>query len=149
MRRRLTALGRTPAGAAVDPASVVERLRAALPVSAVVLFGSRATGEHTQHSDYDVAVVSSAFAAEPRMYRRAERLLQALGEVRGVEPVGLSPEELDALDCLLVLDVVADGVPLFDDGSFAGAQARLADLESAGAVKRLRGGWRISPSRDD
>jgi hypothetical protein len=118
-------------------------------VSAVVLFGSRATGEYTQHSDYDVAVVSSAFAAEPRMYRRAERLLAALGEVRGVEPVGLAPEELDALDGLLVLDVVADGLPLVDDGCFARAQARLADLRSAGAVERLRGGWRITPARDD
>jgi hypothetical protein len=118
-----------------------------MPVSAVILFGSRATGEYTQHSDYDLAVVSPAFANEPRMFRRAEALFGALGEVRGVDPVGLAPDELDALEGLLVLDVVADGLPLFDDGCFARARARLAELRAAGAVERLRGGWRSEGAR--
>ncbi|MBI5480663.1 MAG: nucleotidyltransferase domain-containing protein [Deltaproteobacteria bacterium] len=128
---------------------MVARLRAAVPVSAVVVFGSRATGEHTQHSDYDLAVVSPAFAAEPRMFRRAAVLLAALGDVRGIDPVGLAPEELESLDGLLVLDVVADGTPLLDDGCLARARARLVELQRSGSLERLRGGWRTPPTRDE
>jgi predicted nucleotidyltransferase len=137
-------LGRTGAGELVAAAEVVQRLRAALPVSAVVLFGSRATGEHTQFSDFDLAVVSSEFSGEVRMYRRAERLFDALLGVGRIDPVGLAPEELLALDCLLVLDVVADGIPLYDDGCFARARAMLENRLASGEVERLPGGWRLA-----
>ena len=146
MRRRDPGLGRTPAGDVVAAATVVARLRASLPASALVLFGSRATDEYTQLSDYDLAVVSPAFEAEPRMFRRSEALFVALGDIRRVDPVGLAPSELAALDCLLVLDVVADGVALHDEGCFAAAKQRLAVMRAAGQVERLRGGWRLAPA---
>ncbi|MBI5481802.1 MAG: nucleotidyltransferase domain-containing protein [Deltaproteobacteria bacterium] len=114
----------------------------------MVLFGSRATGEYTQHSDFDLAVVSSTSAGEPRMYRRATVVLAALGDVRGIDPVGLAPAELEALDGLLVLDVVADGTPLVDDGCVARARARLVELQRDGSLQRLRGGWRTPAARD-
>jgi predicted nucleotidyltransferase len=110
----------------------------------VVLFGSRATGEYTQQSDWDVVVVSPLFAHEEAMFRRAQMLLAALEPVRGIDPVGLAPDELAALDCLLVLDAVADGVPLYDDGCFDRARTRLAEYLTRGERERLGGGWRIS-----
>jgi hypothetical protein len=121
----------------------VARLRRALPLSAVVLFGSRARREHTQHSDYDLAVVSSAFAGEPRMYRRAERIFAALRGIHRLDPVGLAPDELLALDCLLVLDIVADGVALQDDGCFVRARELLAQRIDSGDVEQIAGGWRF------
>jgi hypothetical protein len=123
----------------------VERLHGELPLAAVVLFGSRARGEHTQHSDYDLAVVSTDFSGEPRMYRRTERLFEALRGIGRIDPVGLAPGELLALDCLLVLDVVADGIPLHDDGCFARARSLLEQRTASGLVERITGGWRIEP----
>ena len=81
---------------------IVARLQQTLRVSAVVLFGSRARGDHTQHSDLDLAVVSPDFAGEPRMFRRVMRIQDALVGLGHFDVVGLSPLELEALDCLLV-----------------------------------------------
>jgi predicted nucleotidyltransferase len=125
---------------------IVGRLQRSMPVSAVVLFGSRARQEHTQHSDHDIAVVSPSFVGEPRMYRRAESLYEALAGVRKLDLVGLTVEELEALDCLLVLDVVSEGVVLFDDGCFARARRLLEERLARGAVQQLPGGWRILAS---
>jgi predicted nucleotidyltransferase len=138
-------MGREEPLAIAEADEIVARLRAALTVSAVVIFGSRAQGEHTQRSDIDLAVVSSEFADEPRMYRRVERLQEALRGLRRLDVVGLAPAELEALDCLLVLDIVDDGWVLHDDGVFDRARKNLEEKRKNGRVERIRGGWRIVP----
>lgn len=126
---------------------IVARLREALPVSAVVLFGSRARGEFTQHSDVDLAVVSADFSGEPRMYRRVARLQEALRGLRRLDLVGLAPEEIEALDCLLVLDIVDDGLVLYDDGVLERARQHLGEELRNGRLERIKGGWRIETDR--
>jgi predicted nucleotidyltransferase len=139
-------MGRTePVRIEVAAEEIVARLCPAFTVSAVILFGSRARGDHTQHSDLDIAVVSPDFAGEPRMYRRVARLQDALTGLHRIDAVGLAPQELEALDCLLVLDIVDEGLPIHDDGIFARARRLLEKKQKAGKVERVNGGWRISP----
>lgn len=91
----------------------------------------------------DLAVVSPEFEKEPRMFRRVMQIQDALLGLGHFDVVGLSPTELEALDCLLVLDIVHDGQALHDDGTFARARQLLFRKLQEGRIERIPGGWRI------
>ena len=116
--------------------AVASRLR----LSALVLFGSRARGTALRTSDYDLAVVSPDFAGVSPV-RRAERLDGLWEGSPAAEEVCLTPEELLSLASLLLCDVVAEGIPVRDDGVFAGARTRLAEFERTGRLRRTPLGW--------
>jgi predicted nucleotidyltransferase len=73
--------------------AVVSGLEPDIPVNAVVLFGSYASGTPRDWSDIDVAIVSPAFSSVP-LWRRQEILAETLADadVR-LSPIGYSPEE--------------------------------------------------------
>jgi predicted nucleotidyltransferase len=59
---------------------IQERLRAAVPAnSRVVLFGSRARGDHDDGSDFDVLVIEPSVEDAARESVRLERELRGLG----------------------------------------------------------------------
>jgi uncharacterized protein len=62
-------------------------------VAQVILFGSRARGEHVDSSDYDLVVVSADFEGVPPL-ERAYRIQRAWTGHRGLDAIGLTPEEL-------------------------------------------------------
>ncbi len=76
--------------------AVIDELQPVIPVTAVILFGSYASGNSKRWSDIDVAVISPAFSGVP-MWRRQELLAEALpgADVR-LSPLGYSPEEFAA-----------------------------------------------------
>ena len=75
-------------------AEIVARLAKAFQPEAMFLFGSRARGNETPDSDYDVLVVVSASDDPP--YRRAQRAHEALWGVWAAADVFvLTREEFD------------------------------------------------------
>jgi len=122
-------------------APYLARLKEAMRVEAVVLFGSRVRGEEIPFSDLDLAVVSPDFAGVPRL-RRIEQLLSLWNAIIPLEPLGFTPEELLALSSALLWEIVDEGKAIYDDGVFTEARRRLAELKEKGLVERVPDGWR-------
>lgn len=68
------------------------RVQARFPLKHAILFGSRARGEELRSSDYDLLLVSPAFAGLP--YPERIGAVLALWDLDvGLEPICLTPEE--------------------------------------------------------
>ena len=96
-----------------------ERLREKIGARQVLIFGSRARGQTSRDSDYDLIVVSPRFATiEP--LRRAIGLRQLWYEVGGEGPMDLiclTPEEFAAAQrrITLVAAVLPEAIELLPD----------------------------------
>jgi len=96
--------------------SAVERLRAIAPVERVILFGSRARGDHDADSDWDLCVLLND-DIPPGVYTSVSmwRAVRGLGLAIQVVPMRRSVFESRAADInALAHDVAQDGVVLFD-----------------------------------
>lgn len=126
----------------------------------VVLFGSVARGEATEHSDIDLLVVAEGLPvsrlvrqevlrdADARVDADLRRLMRA-GDLVEIRPILKTPEEAQQTTALY-LDMVEDALLLFDrDGFFAGVLAGLRQsLERLGARRIRRGAlryWDLKP----
>ncbi len=92
----------------------VERLRSRYRLHAVVLFGSRARGDHGPWSDYDLLIVADFDS--PYLDRLGEvmELLEGLGPV---EPHPYTLEEALSMlrrGCPTLVDALEEGVTLFE-----------------------------------
>jgi len=108
-------------------------------VRSIILFGSRAKGEHTEESDVDVCVVSSHLPGD--VFRR--RCLTPPG-YSFISIMGFCPEEfLSMLDeeNPLVLDIVKYGVALYDDGFFEKAKEVYLETIRKYGLERDSAGW--------
>ncbi|AEA12352.1 DNA polymerase, beta domain protein region [Thermoproteus uzoniensis 768-20] len=95
---------------------LVERYKS-LGAKLVVLFGSRARGDYTESSDYDVLVVADDLPADPR---EAYGVLFDL-EHPAVQPLGVRSDrflEMLRRGNVLLLEALEDGVVLYADRSF-------------------------------
>lgn len=83
--------------------TLVANLTIAIPVTSVVMIGSRARDEHLDSSDYDVVVVSPAFSSLPPLERTVQ-ILEAWRGHRGLDAIGITPRELetDSVLCALI-----------------------------------------------
>lgn len=84
-----------------------------IPVSDVRVFGSRARGSATRHSDIDVCIISPLFGKNRleetgQLLRIASRLPRTLP----LEPVALSTEDLKDPWSSLAEEIRRDGIPL-------------------------------------
>lgn len=89
----------------VDQRAIAEflaRLGRAYPVDAAYLFGSRAVGEELLDSDYDVIVVSSAFA-RVRSWDRIAACLDAWSLAEPLHAICLTPDEMTALSAQITV----------------------------------------------
>ncbi|BAW02138.1 putative nucleotidyltransferase [Thermus thermophilus] len=93
---------------------------APLPLTRVLLFGSRARGEALEESDWDLLVVSPAFRGMDYLSR--VQLLQGCLPLRNVDYVALTPEEWEARkgEIGLVGEAAREGLVLLDEGMPAG-----------------------------
>ena len=101
--------------------AVIAALRQGLGdnLMAVVLFGSRARGEATEASDWDLLVVARHLP--PSLFQRHLQL-KALLPVEWRAKISLlarTPEEFDANLTSLMLDIALDGVVLDDPEGYA------------------------------
>jgi predicted nucleotidyltransferase len=75
-------------------AKFLERVERRFPLERAVLFGSRARGDELVESDYDLLLVSPAFAGVGFAERIAE--IQALWDLpEGLEPLCYAPDEFE------------------------------------------------------
>lgn len=99
--------------------AAVDRLRSVAPVERVILFGSRARGDHGEDSDWDLCVLLSD-DIPAGIYTPASmwRALRGLGLTFQVVPMRKCVFEDMRLDAnALAHDVARDGIVLFDEAA--------------------------------
>ncbi|MFQ6096232.1 MAG: nucleotidyltransferase domain-containing protein [Armatimonadota bacterium] len=70
------------------------RLRRAYRIHKIILFGSRARGDHLKHSDYDFVIVSPEFEGK-RFSARTAEMYQYWDADVGIEPLCYTPDEFE------------------------------------------------------
>ena len=103
------------AGAPIDLAEAVKRLAAAFDPEKIILFGSRARGDATERSDYDLLVVCRFIGARRRAMAAMDRALR--GVALGRDIVVVSPDEYVAqrdLPGSVVWPAVREGRVLYE-----------------------------------
>jgi predicted nucleotidyltransferase len=129
---------------------VVASLQAQLRVRSIVLFGSVARGEERSRSDIDLIIVSDEF---PKSYSSRFDLLRPIfqktkgrdtylqllkeGYRFAFSAVPYRPEDLTDTPPLL-LDVVEDGIILYDDGFMRNILTALKEKLRALGSRRIR-----------
>jgi hypothetical protein len=90
------------------------RLVRALQPERVILFGSRARGEHRATSDYDLLIVSGRFR-KVRWIERASLAIRLWDLPVDLEPICLTPEEFRkrSKEISIVGEAVQDGVVVY------------------------------------
>jgi predicted nucleotidyltransferase len=103
---------------------------------AVVLFGSRARGDATEASDWDVLVIARQLSSSPlQRHFQLKRFLPV--EWRGqVSLLSRTPEEFESHLSSLMLDIALDGLVLDDPKGYA--TGRLGALKKLIERKGLR-----------
>ena len=71
----------------------LQRLEKSLRPERVILFGSRARGDHRATSDFDFLIVSEEFRGVPWV-RRAPMVIRLWDIPLDIEPICLTPEEM-------------------------------------------------------
>lgn len=105
------------------PERAVEALKAALGnrLVSVVLFGSRARGESSEDSDWDLLVVAEGLPE--RLWERHRVIHEALSKVGGtISVVAKTPKEFESYLAPLYLDVALDGQVLLDRNGYISAK---------------------------
>lgn len=120
--------------------SFLDNLRGKFRLTSVVVFGSRATGENLEESDYDIFVISPDFAGY-RPFERVELLLDAWPGLVPLEPVAMTPEEFNAADGALVWDILLEGLVLMDDGTFEEKRRRHRERMRSGELRKENDCW--------
>ena len=134
------------ARASIEPATVAafaEALRNAVRLSSMVVFGSRATGDNLEDSDYDILVLSPDF----ERYDRVERIVFLLESWPGavaLEPVAMTPGEFEASEGALVWDILDEGRVVVDDGTFERKRLRFLERVESGELRKEEGFWIFS-----
>jgi predicted nucleotidyltransferase len=103
----------------------------------VLLFGSVAKGEFTQHSDADVLVVFSKPVDWLEVYEHSDGLVQPL--VKTLDEIMARIEEGDPF----VIEILEDGIALHEDGGVHGRLlAAVAEAKERFGLVRTDDGWR-------
>ena len=70
----------------------INKLKKQIKLSKVILHGSRATGDHLKHSDYDFMIISPDFKGKP-MFKRMAEIYKYWNSPQDIEPLCYTPEE--------------------------------------------------------
>jgi len=115
----------------------------------IVLFGSRAKGEWSKGSDYDVMVGLRRDDGKRLIDRIYEFSLLSSGEV---EPFPYSHSEWRRMFeefHVLLLEALEYGIVSFDRGAFGEMKRIFLELRESGIVTPTGSGWRIKEFRGD
>jgi predicted nucleotidyltransferase len=109
----------------------IEALRVALGerLSAVVLFGSRARGDATPESDWDLLVIADGLPEHPFDRHVLINSLLPPNPGGGISVLARTPEEFEFRLSSLYLDIALDGKVLYDPRGYAAE--RLAAIRRA------------------
>src|SRR6266508_4545750 len=123
------------------PQQAVEALRAGLGQSliGVVLFGSRARGDHRPESDWDFLIIADGLPDHPfDRHKLLKRLLPA--DLRGeISILAKTPDEFESHLPALYLDIALDGQILHDPRGYAAYRVSVLQriIERAGLYREL------------
>ena len=123
-------------------ARLVAQLGGEVRLRCVLLFVSYARGNFTEGSDIDVCVVADGLPQDVFARRR----LHGREAIPGVSAMGFTPVEFLELlgqGNFLALDIMADGVPVFDDGFYQRAREEFAAAVERFGLVREEKGWRF------
>lgn len=90
-----------------------EKISKTLPVDKFILFGSRAKGEHTLYSDFDIIIVSKKFKGLNKLERPFDLYLQ-WDLKKPVEFLCYTPEEFKRLknEITIIREAVKEGIEI-------------------------------------
>lgn len=93
----------------------VTKLRARYTIEKIILFGSRARGDHLIESDFDFIIVSPDFNGIP-FTRRMASIYEYWDERCDVEPLCYTPEEFERKkkEIGIVSEAIKEGVEIGD-----------------------------------
>ena len=100
---------------AVQPGWIEEfitELKAVLELKGLILFGSRAKGDHITWSDYDICVISNDFAGQ-KPWERMELVLEKWSGRRALEPLCYTEDEFRRVQKTTIGQVIAKGQKLY------------------------------------
>jgi hypothetical protein len=112
----------------------------------VVLFGSRARGDATPDSDYDIFVVAEGLPENPVSRSRQLRgaLIPCLADLPGtVNLHGKTPREFEADLTPLFLEVCVDGICLYGKDYFEPLRKKALAALAASGMRRRRAGRQL------
>lgn len=121
---------------------LVERAEPLKPRT-IILFGSYARGDFTESSDIDLCLIADAMP-DDELARRTLPDMQGIPKVR---VIGFLPDEfIEYLREMkfLAFDIVAEGIPIYDDGLYRKIREAFEDVVQKHGITRLSRGWRIS-----
>ena len=95
-------------------AEFIARLKTALDLKGLILFGSRSRGEHTTWSDYDICVISNAFKGK-KPWERMEWVLEKWSGGRALEPLCYTEDEFERIQGTTIGKVIAEGKRLYTE----------------------------------
>jgi len=111
-------------------------------VVSIILFGSMAKGNYTNHSDYDVLIVVSKeeLSFKDRLYKYSTL------SNGWVEPFVYTSEEAESMledYNPLMLDALKDGIVIHDEGEWALLKDRFNEMLREGILIPKENGWII------
>ncbi len=92
--------------------SLVSKLQQVINLNELILFGSRARGEHITCSDYDICVVSDDFTGV-KLDERMELVLKMWSGQRALEPLCYTKDEFAQIEDTLIGQVIRQGKRLY------------------------------------
>lgn len=120
-----------------------DSLRDTISATSVVVYGSRATGDNLEDSDYDILVLSPDFKRYDR-FKRIELLLESWPGDVALEPVAMTPEEFSEAEGALIWDMLHDGQVIYDDGDFERKRQLFLGRIKSGKLEKGDGYWSFS-----
>lgn len=115
-------------------------------VESVVLFGSRARGDYTVFSDYDVLIVVSK-SDERFIDRPLKYACLVEGAVDLFVYTTREVEEMFEQGNPLILDALQQGIALFDRGFWSELRAKFEERLRRGDIKPVKLGWEVRRSK--
>lgn len=106
---------------------------------AVILFGSRVRGQHTEESDVDVCLIADDLPEDT-----FQRRYPAPSGYRWLSVFGFHPHEFLRMlrqGNLFVMEIVQEGKLLYDDGFFRQVRAIYQEAVQRYNLQRTKGGW--------
>ncbi|MHA1711274.1 MAG: nucleotidyltransferase domain-containing protein [Candidatus Freyarchaeota archaeon] len=98
----------------------------------IILWGSRARGDHTPHSDYDLIVIADF---KEKFLDRLAALMELAPPKPNIEALGYTPSEFEKMfqqGNVTALDAIHEGTPLHGEEYFNKYSKQLKKLLNAG-----------------
>lgn len=120
----------------------VDKVARKFEAQCVILWGSRARGDHTPTSDYDIIVIADF---KEKFLDRLTTLMELAPLQPNIEVLGYTPEEFETMfqrGNVTALDAIHEGIPLHGKEYFTKYAKRLKELFERG-LERTTCTWKL------